>query len=220
MADDSRHDRDRFGGLSGRSLTPQIENSLVVCPATRRNRAVFAIEKHPDLAHLGFVIDTEVPMLKTHRRSLHFDSLEGKVLLSVGMADPAATVQRSAAKPFVLNGSVQGLPAGKFGPKGLVVSSFAVSGHFGSMGKVTGFFLLSDKVVTPGTMPDLANSLLVLTNSEGSLLLGIKPAKHHYSFQIIGVTSHYISVSGSGTLTVSPSPTAANLVITLHSAKT
>lgn len=158
-------------------------------------------------------------MLKTHRRSLHFDSLEGKVLLSVGLADPAATVHRSVIKPFVLNGSVQGLPTGEFGSKGLVVSSFAVSGHLGSMGKVTGFFLLSDKVVTPGTMPNLANSLLVLTSSEGSLLLGIKPSKHHYSFQIIGVTTNYTSVSGSGTLTVSPSPTLADLVITLHSAK-
>lgn len=158
-------------------------------------------------------------MLKTHRRSLHFDSLEGKVLLSIGVADPAATVHRSTAKRFVLNGSVQGLPTGKFGPNGLDVSSFDVSGHLGSMGKVTGFFLLSDKVVTRGAMPDLTNSLLVLTNSEGSVLLGIKPTtKHRYSFQIIGVTKNYITVSGSGLLTVAPSPVTANLVITLHSA--
>jgi hypothetical protein len=159
-------------------------------------------------------------MLKTHRHPLHFDSLEGKVLLSVGLADPAVVVHRSRAQAFVLNGSVEGLPTGKFDSKGLEVSSFTVSGHVGSMGKVTGFFLLSNKVVTRGAMPDLANSLLVLTNSQGSLLLGIKPTtKHHYSFQVIGVTSHYLSVSGSGTLTVAPSRTLANLVITLHSAR-
>lgn len=158
-------------------------------------------------------------MLKTHRRALHFDSLEGKVLLSVGLADPAVKVHRSAAKAFVLNGSVQGLPTGKFDSKGLEVSSFAVAGHLGSMGNVTGFILLSDKLVTRGAMPELADSLLVLTNSDGSLLLGIQPSKHRYSFQIVGVTKNYISVSGSGTLSIAPSPISANLVITLHSAK-
>jgi len=159
-------------------------------------------------------------MLKTHRRSLQFDSLEGKVLLSAAMADPAATVHRSAAKPFVLNGSVQGLPTGSFGSKGLEVTSFLVSGHLGSMGKVNGSFLLSDKLIARGEMPDLSNSLLILTNQKGSLLLGIKPSTmHRYSFQIIGVTTDYTSVSGSGFLTESPSPTTFNLVITFHSAR-
>jgi hypothetical protein len=159
-------------------------------------------------------------MLKTHRRSLQFDSLEGKVLLSAAMADPAATVHRSAAKPFVLNGSVQGLPTGSFGSQGLEVTSFSVSGHLGSMGKVTGSFLLSDKLVARGALPDLSNSLLILSNKEGSLLLGVKPSTtHRYSFQIIGVTTNYTSVSGSGVLTVAPSPTTFNLVITLHSAR-
>jgi len=159
-------------------------------------------------------------MLKTHRRSLQFDSLEGKVLLSTALADPAATVHRSTAQPFVLNGSVQGLPTGKFGTKGLEVSTFPIAGRLGSMGKVTGFFLLSDKLVTPGAMPDLTNSLLVLTNSKGSLLLGIRPSTmHRYSFQIVGVTTSYVSVSGSGFVTISPSPTSFNLVITFHSAR-
>ncbi|HKI20343.1 MAG TPA: hypothetical protein VKA15_20815 [Isosphaeraceae bacterium] len=159
-------------------------------------------------------------MLKTHRRSLEFDSLEGKVLLSTAMADPAATVHRSAAKAFVLNGSVQGLPTGSFVSKGLEVKTFPVSGHLGSMGKVTGWFLLSDKLVTRGEMPDLGNSLLLVTDQKGSLLLGIKPSTtHRYSFQIIGVTANYVSVSGSGFLTVAPSPTTFNLVITFHSAR-
>ncbi len=159
-------------------------------------------------------------MLKTHRRSLQFDSLEGKVLLSTAMADPAVAVHHSAAKPFVLNGSVQGLPAGSFGSQGLEVTSFPLSGHLGSMGKVTGSFLLSDKIVGRGKLPDLSNSLLVVTDQKGSLLLGIKPSTtHRYSFQIIAVTTNYTSVSGSGFLTVSPSPTTFNLVITLHSAR-
>ncbi len=159
-------------------------------------------------------------MLKTHRRSLQFDSLEGKVLLSATMADPAVTVHQSAAKAFVLNGSVHGLPTGSFGSQGLEVTSFLVSGHLGSMGKVTGSFLLSDKTVARGKLPDLSNSLLVLTNQKGSLLLGIKPSTaHRYSFQIIGVTTNYTSVSGSGFLTVSPSPTTFNLVVTFHSAR-
>jgi hypothetical protein len=95
-----------------------------------------------------------------------------------------------------------------------------VSGHLGSMGKVSGFFLLSNKLVAPGKLPDLANSLLVLTDQKGSLLLGIKPSTtHRYSFQIVGVTTNYTSVSGSGFLTISPSPTTFNLVITFHSAR-
>ena len=159
-------------------------------------------------------------MLKTRRRSLQFDSLEGKVLLSIAVADPAATVHRSTAKPFVLNGSVQGLPTGSFVSKGLEVATFPVSGHLGSMGKVSGSFLLSDKLVTRGALPDLTNSLLVLTNRTGSLLLGIKPSGgHRYGFQIIGVTNNYISASGSGFLTIAPSPTTFNLVITFHSAR-
>jgi len=159
-------------------------------------------------------------MLKTHRRSLQFDSLEGKVLLSTAIADPATAVHRSVAQPFVLNGSVQGLPAGSFGSQGLEVTSFLVSGHLGSMGKVTGSFLLSNKLIARGKLPDLADSLLILTNKKGSLLLGIKPSTtHRYSFQIIGVTTNYTSVSGSGFLTVAPSPTTFNLVIRFHSAR-
>jgi hypothetical protein len=157
-------------------------------------------------------------MLKTHRRLLQFDSLEGKVLLSTAMADPVATVHRNTAKPFVLDGTVQGLPAGSFGSKGLVVSSFPVSGHLGSMGEVTGDILLSNKLVTRGNLPDFGNSLLILTNHQGSLLLQVKHStKHRFSFQIIGVTTKYASVSGSGFLTVSPSLTTYNLVVTFHS---
>ena len=188
---------------------------------------MFAIEKHPDQAQLGFVINTEVPMLKAHRRLLAFDSLEGKVLLSIAMADPAVTVHQSATKRLVLNGSLQGLPTGSFGSKGLAVTSFPVSGHLGSMGKVSGFFLLSDKVVARGKLPDLSNSLLILTNQKGSLLLGIKHSiAKRYSFQLLGVTrqllgatTHATSVSGSGFLTISPSPSTFNLIIAFHSAQ-
>ena len=44
----------------------------------------------------------EVPMLKTKRRLPQFDCLEGKVLLSAGMADPAATVHRDASQTIPL----------------------------------------------------------------------------------------------------------------------
>jgi hypothetical protein len=163
----------------------------------------------------------EVPVLKTRRRSLQFDSLEGKVLLSATVADPAATVHRSTAAPFVLNGSMQGLPTGSFVAKGLKVTTFPVSGHLGSMGKVSGLFLLSDKLVTRGTLPNLTNSFLVLTDQTGSMLLGIRPlGGHRYSFQIVGVTTNYISASGSGFLTIAPSPTTSNLIITFHSTRT
>jgi hypothetical protein len=75
-------------------------------------------------------------------------------------------------------------------------------------------------MVTHGTLPNLANSLLIVTNPKGSLLMGIKPlSANRYSFQVVGVTTSYRSVSGSGFLTVFPSPTTADLVIAFHSAR-
>jgi hypothetical protein len=162
----------------------------------------------------------EVPMLKSRRRSLQFDSLEGKVLLSAGMADPAVTVHRHVSKAFTLNGSVHGLPTGSFVSQGLDVSSFLVSGQLGSMGKVGGTFLLSDRLVPHGKLPDLSNSLLILTDKKGSLLLGINPSHtNHYSFAIIGVTTGFISVTGTGSLAIAPNPHSDTLAITLHSAR-
>jgi hypothetical protein len=160
----------------------------------------------------------EVPMLKTHRRTLHFDCLERKVLLSTAMADPALSVHRAVAKRFVLNGALYGLPTGSAGPDGYTVASFAVAGHLGSMGRVQGTFLLNDKFVPIGKLPDLSKSLLIVTNRKGSLLLSIQPSEtHRYHFQIVAVTRSYASASGSGTVTISPQRGSIDLVLEFRS---
>ena len=159
-------------------------------------------------------------MLKSKRRSLHFDSLEGKLLLSAGIHDPAATVHRATAKPFVLNGNLSGTPMGSPGPLGYSVSSFPVSGRVGSMGNAAGLFYLTDTFVPIGKRPDLGDSTLILTNRHGSIELTVTPDKSHlYHFAISGGTDHYATKTGSGTLSIAPSQGSVNFVITVHSGK-
>jgi hypothetical protein len=160
----------------------------------------------------------EVPMLKTKRRSLQFDSLEGKILLSTGIADPAATVKRDVIKRFLLNGALYGIPTGSTGPEGYNVSSFSVGGHTASMGNVNGSFNLANTFVPIGTRPDLGNASLTLTNGKGSVQLAIAPSKTKlYHFTIISGTNHYAAATGSGTLTISPTQGSINFVVMVHS---
>ena len=63
-------------------------------------------------------------MLKTRRRLPQFDCLEGKVLLSVGMANPAASAHRETAKRFLLNGSLSGLQKARRASMGLLKRPF------------------------------------------------------------------------------------------------
>ena len=66
-------------------------------------------------------------MSRTTRRTLAFDAMEGRVLLSSGMADPAAVVHRAPAQvpgqpaQFLLNGTLKGIPFGTVGPDGITV---------------------------------------------------------------------------------------------------
>jgi hypothetical protein len=160
----------------------------------------------------------EVPMLKTKRRLPQFDCLEGKVLLSAGMADPAAAVHRDAAKPFLLNGSLSGLPNGSPGIDGFSETSFPVAGHLASMGKVNGTFSLEDAFIPIGKKPDLNGTVLTLENSKGSVHLAIAQSKkHQYKFTVVSGTAGYAKASGSGTMAISSPRDALNLVIKLHS---
>jgi hypothetical protein len=160
----------------------------------------------------------EVPMLKNTRRALHFDSLEGKVLLSAGMADPAATVHRDTAKPFLLNGSLSGLPNGTPGTNGFTETTFPVTGHLASVGAVQGSFSLEHSFIPRGTLPDLAGASLTLENSKGSVQLTIAQAnKHQYKFTVVSGTKDFASASGSGTLVISSPRSSLNFSMTLHS---
>ena len=138
-------------------------------------------------------------MLKK-RRMLQFDSLEGKVLLSTGMGShPAKTKHHETIKPFVMNGSLSGLPNGSPGVAGYTATSFPVAGHLASMGSVHGSFSLADPFIPVGKLPDLAGALLTLENPRGTVELAItQTKKNDYKYTIVSGTEHYASASGRG----------------------
>jgi hypothetical protein len=160
-------------------------------------------------------------MLKTKRRLLQFDSLEGKVLLSAGMANPAATKYHDTVKPFVMTGSLSGLPNGSPGVAGYTETSFPVAGHLASMGRVNGSFSLADPFIPIGTLPDLAGASLTLKNSKGTVQLAIAQAKKHkYKFTVISGTDSYAKASGSGTMAISSIQSNLDLVVKMQTTAT
>jgi hypothetical protein len=150
-------------------------------------------------------INKEVAMPRTTRRSPTFEAMEGRVLLSSGMRDPAAQVHRSRASTghFMLNGALVGIPYGRVGQDGIVVSAFPLSGRAKSMGKVTGSLILTDPIIAPGRQPDLSNATLTLTNARGSVQIktAASPSNRHV-FVVTYGSGAYASVYGSGTATI------------------
>ena len=145
-------------------------------------------------------------MSKTTRRTLQFESLEGKVLLSSGMANPAATVFNYKTVRFHLNGNLEGVPGGTVGPSGYLVSSFPMVGHITSMGNVSGAFYLMHTFIPYRKIPDLSKSSLVLANQKGSIAIALDASgSHHYKFKIMSGSGIYTYASGSGNLTISAS---------------
>jgi hypothetical protein len=160
----------------------------------------------------------EVLMLNSKRYQPQFDSLEGKVLLSASMANSAATKHHDKVKPFVMTGSLSGLPNGSPGVAGYTATSFPVSGHLASMGTVHGSFGLAHSFVPIGKLPDLAGASLSLENSKGTVQLAIaQTKKNHYKFTVDSGTGKYTSASGSGTMKIASTHAAIDLVISLHS---
>jgi hypothetical protein len=160
----------------------------------------------------------EVPMLNTKRHLPQFDSLEGKVLLSAGMANSAATKHHDKAKPFVMTGTLSGLPNGSPGVAGYTATSFPVAGHLASMGTVQGSFSLANPYIPIGKLPDLAGASLTLENSKGTVQLAIaQTKKNNYKFTVDAGTGKYTSTSGAGTMKISSTHAAIDLVISLHS---
>jgi hypothetical protein len=143
-------------------------------------------------------------MSRTARRTLGFDSLEGKVLLSTGLADPAAAVHVAKTKRFLLNGTVYGLPFGSVQQGELLVSTFSLAGNAQSMGNVGGSLKLAHPTITQGKLPDLSNATITLSNSKGSvqLTMAASPSRR-YIFVVTGGTGSYASASGSGTAIIS-----------------
>ena len=101
---------------------------------------------------LESMFNKEVPMSTTARRTRRpaFESLEGKILLSTGMADPALAVHRAKVQRFSLNGTLKGIPFGTIQQAGIFVTAFFVTGSPRSMGKVSGSLNLADPLLSPG----------------------------------------------------------------------
>ncbi|MGP0065891.1 MAG: hypothetical protein ACLQGP_20090 [Isosphaeraceae bacterium] len=157
-------------------------------------------------------------MTKTVRRTLVFDSLEGKLLLSTGMADPAATVHKAEFKRFLLNGTLQGIPFGSIQQNGIEVSSFPLVGTAKSMGKVEGSLDLADPLIAPGKKPELSNATLTLSNARGSVQLKMAASPStRYIFVVTSGSGVYTSAFGSGTAIISYSPRMHEYLIALHS---
>jgi hypothetical protein len=151
-------------------------------------------------------------MSRTTRRTLAFDAMEGRVLLSSGMghpgavAHPAAVVHRAKAQVshVVLNGTLMGIPFGTVNQDGIKVSSFALKGKTSSMGKVKASLVLTDTLIAPGKQPDLSNATLTLSNARGSVQLKTAASPStRYVFIVTSGTGTYASAYGSGAAVIS-----------------
>jgi hypothetical protein len=159
-------------------------------------------------------------MSRTTRRTLAFDAMEGRVLLSTGMADPAAVVHRARASVshFLLNGTLRGIPFGTVGPDGINVSSFTLAGRAKSMGKVAGSLALTDPIIAPGEKPDLSNATLTLSNMRGGVQLKMAASpSNRYIFIVSSGSGAYASIFGSGTAVVSYNQRLHEYQVVLHS---
>jgi hypothetical protein len=159
-------------------------------------------------------------MSRTTRRTLSFDAMEGRVLLSSGMADPAAVVHRAKAvlRNVMLNGTVKGIPFGSVGQDGITVSSFNLSGKTKSMGKVSGSLGLVDKLIAPGGPPDLSNATVTLANARGSVQIKMAASpSNRYIFIVTSGSGAFASAYGSGTAVISYKPRLHEYQIALRS---
>ena len=157
-------------------------------------------------------------MARTRQHALEFDALEGKILLSTGMADPAASVYQQKALPFHLNGKLQGFLSGSAGPEGFVVSSFTLQGHTASMGTVQGAFFLKNSFIPAGKLPNLSKASLYLVNPSGSVSIALDATgSHRYKFTIMSGTGKYTFAAGHGKVMISASHNSPEFIITLKS---
>jgi hypothetical protein len=155
---------------------------------------------------------------RSTQRTLGFDCLEGKVLLSTGMADPAAIVHQAKANRFHLNGKLHGIPSGTAVPNGFVVSSFVLNGNVASMGTVEAAFFLKYDFIPSGKLPDLSKATLVLLNQKGRVNIALNATgSHHYKFTIMSGSGEYTFASGKGSLTISGSHKSPVFTIKMQS---
>ncbi len=140
-------------------------------------------------------------MPRTARRTLGFESMEGRILLSHGIGHHHVAMHhdRAAMTHFMLNGKLVGIPFGSIGQNGINVSSFTLTGRTKSMGKVAGSLSLTDTMISPGRRPDLSNATLTLDNRRGSVQIKMAASPgNRYVFIVTEGSGAYSSAYGSG----------------------
>ena len=155
-------------------------------------------------------------MSRTTRRTLAFDAMEGRLLLSAGMghpspsAHPAAEVHRARARAraqvshISLTGTLVGIPFGTVTQEGIHVSSFLLKGKTKTMGRVSASLNQTDTVIVPGKQPNLSNATLTLSNRRGSVQIKTAASpSSRYIFIVTSGTGVYSAAYGSGTAIIS-----------------
>ena len=166
-------------------------------------------------------------MTRTTRRTLGFESVEGRVLLSVGMQQhhafrhTHAMVHRASAQlsHVMLNGVLMGIPYGTAGQGGITVSTFNLTGRTRSLNKVSASLELNDNVIAPGQQPNLSNATLTLWNRRGSVQLKTAASpSNRYIFIVTTGTGTYANAYGSGAAAIAYNQRMHQYQIVLRSA--
>lgn len=162
-------------------------------------------------------------MARTTRRTPTFDAMEGKVLLSTGLAHKSAVAEVARAEvtlsPVKLTGTLKGIPFGTVGPDGIDVSSFTLKGKTPTMGRVAASLAMPDPYISPGKEPNLSNATLTLANARGSVQIKMAASpSNRYVYIVTGGGGTYASAYGSGTAVISYNGRMHEYQVVLHSA--
>lgn len=154
-------------------------------------------------------------MMRTTQRTLGFESMEGRVLLSTWIGHHGhhhamghgrhAMIRRDRASVshVMLNGVLRGIPFGSAGQGGITVTSFEMKGRSRSLGHVNAALELNNNLIAPGQQPDLSNATLTLSNHRGSVQIKTAASpSNRYIFIVMSGTGAYASAYGSGTAAV------------------
>jgi hypothetical protein len=163
-------------------------------------------------------------MSRDRRRSLRFESLESKQLLSTV---PATTpLPAAAVSPLPLDGT---MTAGAFSNTRVTgassVARIALAGNAGAMGNVVG--LLNEGINT--TLQVAARAKLTITNADGSVTLTLthfvvmrnltKPWNMGFlaNYKITSGTGAFLHAQGTGTFDIEPDIGDLDMHLALHS---
>ena len=159
------------------------------------------------------------------RRSmpLRLEIVEERVLLSSGIADPAANAPveaASAAKSFAFNGKLTVGFTGHYDRSNGETYFNSVSTYHKSFPPMGSNVSLLGDLAHPGYpdadgLPNLSDSELELSNAKGSLLVTLTSSTTStYGFTISGGTEHFVSADGTTGTAVLTAPRGSVFTLT------